>query len=32
MREGRIGTLEDALVRLELEAGNGRHGRQDGAA
>ncbi len=30
--EGRIGTLEDVLARLELEAGDGRHGRQDRAA
>jgi hypothetical protein len=27
--KGRIGTLEDALARLELEAGDGRHGCQD---
>ena len=32
MGEGRIGTLEDVLARLELEAGDGRHGRQDRAA
>ena len=30
--EGRIGTLEDVRACLELEAGDGRHGRQDRAA
>ena len=32
MGECRIGTLEDVLPRIELEAGDGRHGRQDRAA
>ena len=32
MGECRIGTLEDVLPRIELEAGDGRHGRQDRTA
>ena len=32
MSEDRVGPLQEVIARIELEAGDGRHGRQDRAA
>ena len=32
MSEDRVGPFQEVLARIELEAGDGRHGRQDRAA